>query len=77
MSGRSPGARAVRTGVTGSPFLTQIGLLPDRVRHGGHTFTLPPFEFGLELKLASPITFLVGGDFMDGALSGRTRQFSA
>lgn len=30
------------------------------MQHGVHPFTLPLFEFGLELKLASPITFLVG-----------------
>ncbi len=50
----------VRTGVTGSPFLTQIGLKEDRIERGVHPFTLPLFEFGLELKLTTPITFLVG-----------------
>ncbi len=57
---RTKQTRGVRTGVTGSPFLTQIALQSDRLQPGVHPFTLPLFEFGLELELTTPITFLVG-----------------
>ena len=47
-------------GVTGSPFLTRVGLHDDRVQPGVHPFTLPVLADGLDLEFESPVTFFVG-----------------
>jgi len=44
----------------GSPFLTRIGLHPERIEDGKHPFTLPSIMRGLPLELTTPVTFLVG-----------------
>lgn len=51
----------MRTGGTpGSPFLTHVALLEDRVAAGEHPFSLPVLSGGLDLRLTTPVTFLVG-----------------
>jgi len=44
----------------GSPFLTHIGLKEDKVQPGIHPFTLPLLEEPLDIRLSTPVTFLVG-----------------
>ena len=44
----------------GSPFLTHISLKDEKVQHGVYPFTLPVIGDNLELKLSTPVTFLVG-----------------
>ncbi|MBL0937731.1 MAG: AAA family ATPase [Gemmatimonadaceae bacterium] len=46
--------------VIGSPFLTRVGIKPDRVVEGEHPFTLPILSNGLSLEFTTPVTFLVG-----------------
>jgi predicted ATPase len=45
--------------ITGSPFLTSVGLKPDRVQPGQHPFTLPILD-DLHLEFHTPVTFFVG-----------------
>lgn len=45
--------------IEGSPFLTRIGLHPDRVVAGQYPFAIPALQ-DLALDLAAPVTFLVG-----------------
>lgn len=44
----------------GSPFLTQVRLLEDRVATGEHPFDLPLLAGGLDIRFTAPVTFLVG-----------------
>jgi predicted ATPase len=44
----------------GSPFLTRIALHADRVQPGVHPFTIPLLERQLDLRLTTPVTFVVG-----------------
>lgn len=44
----------------GSPFLTQIALREDRVTPGIYPFNLPVLRNGLDLRLSTPVTFLIG-----------------
>ena len=44
----------------GSPFLTHIGLKEDKVAPGVHPFTLPLLEDPLDIKLSTPVTYVVG-----------------
>ena len=44
----------------GSPFLTRIGLKEDKVQPGVYPFTLPVLTEPLDLKLSTPVTYLVG-----------------
>ncbi|WP_217705229.1 AAA family ATPase [Peristeroidobacter soli] len=44
----------------GSPFLNRISLHSDRVQPGVHPFTIPLLNQKLDLKLTTPVTFLVG-----------------
>ena len=54
----SPG-RAPK-GLPGSPFITRISLKPHKIQKGVHPFTIPLLEHNLDLKLSTPVTFLVG-----------------
>jgi predicted ATPase len=47
-------------GITGSPFLTQVGLREDRIQPGVHPFSLPILADGLSLEFTTPVTFFVG-----------------
>jgi predicted ATPase len=47
-------------GIHGSPFLTQVSLLEERVQEGVYPFTLPLLAKGLRLSFKTPVTFLVG-----------------
>jgi predicted ATPase len=44
----------------GSPFLTHVGLKEEKVQPGVYPFTLPVVADSLELKLTTPVTYLVG-----------------
>jgi predicted ATPase len=44
----------------GSPFLTHVALKPEKIQPGVHPFTLPVLPADFELKLSTPITYLVG-----------------
>ena len=44
----------------GSPFLTHVGLKEDKVQPGVYPFTLPLLEEPLDIKLSTPVTYLVG-----------------
>jgi predicted ATPase len=46
--------------VSGSPFLSHVSLLTERVQHGVHPFDIPLLANGLDLTLSTPVTFLVG-----------------
>lgn len=46
--------------ITGSPFLTHVGLHRDRVQPDVHPFTLPILADGLSLEFTTPVTFFVG-----------------
>lgn len=46
--------------VHGSPFLTRVGLWPERIQSGVHPFTLPIISEDLALEFSTPVTFLVG-----------------
>jgi hypothetical protein len=46
--------------VSGSPFLNRVSLLTERVQHGVHPFDIPLLANGLDLRLSTPVTFLVG-----------------
>lgn len=50
----------VSRGITGSPFLTRVGLHADRVQAGVHPFTLPILADAFTLEFTTPVTFLVG-----------------
>jgi predicted ATPase len=50
----------VQTGVLGSPFLTHVGLLPERIQPGVYPFTLPLIKENLALEFTTPVTYLVG-----------------
>jgi predicted ATPase len=52
-------ARRARGGTLGSPFLTHVSLIEDRIRPG-YPFDIPLLENGLTLELTTPVTFLVG-----------------
>ncbi|MDY6947365.1 MAG: AAA family ATPase [Pseudomonadota bacterium] len=56
---RNPRPRVVH-GALGSPFLTRVSLNRGRVQAGVHPFTIPFLEQQFELKLTTPVTFLVG-----------------
>ena len=50
-----------RTGVTGSPFLVDIGIHVDRIADANlHPFNVPAIARGLPLRLGSSVTMLVG-----------------
>jgi predicted ATPase len=44
----------------GSPFLTHVGLKPEKVQPGVYPFTLPVIPPDFELAFTTPVTFLVG-----------------
>ncbi len=44
----------------GSPFLTQVGLKEEKIQPGVYPFTLPVIGDSLELKLTTPVTYLIG-----------------
>ena len=44
----------------GSPFLTHVGLKPDKVQPEVYPFTLPIIGDRFDLKLTTPVTYLVG-----------------
>jgi predicted ATPase len=44
----------------GSPFLTHISLKEDKVESGVYPFTLPLLEESLDIRLSTPVTYLVG-----------------
>jgi predicted ATPase len=44
----------------GSPFLTHVGILAERVVPGIHPFDIPILSDGLSLTLSAPVTFVVG-----------------
>lgn len=44
----------------GSPFLTHVTLREDRVTPGTYPFTIPVLSNGLDLRLSTTVTFLVG-----------------
>lgn len=53
--------RKVRTGVTGSPFLTDIDIHQNRIDDPNrHPFNVRAIVRGLPLKLTAPVTMLVG-----------------
>src|SRR5690606_29809481 len=43
-----------------SPFLTHIGLRPDRIQAGAYPFTLPFLREGFALEFSTPLTCMVG-----------------
>jgi predicted ATPase len=49
-----------RTALPGSPFLTRVGLKTEFVQPGVHPFTMPLLTNGLDIEIATPVTFLVG-----------------
>ena len=59
---RGAPARRRRKGsaLPGSPFLTHIGLKEDKIQPGIYPFTLPLLEAPLDIRLSTPVTFLVG-----------------
>jgi predicted ATPase len=44
----------------GSPFLTHVGLKEEKIQSGIYPFTLPIIGEAFELKLTTPVTYLVG-----------------
>jgi predicted ATPase len=44
----------------GSPFLTHVGMKPEKYQSGVYPFTLPVVPEDFELKLTTPVTYLVG-----------------
>lgn len=44
----------------GSPFLTRVGLKEDRYQAGVYPFTLPVVPEDFELRMSTPVTYLVG-----------------
>ncbi|HTU68584.1 MAG TPA: AAA family ATPase [Steroidobacteraceae bacterium] len=44
----------------GSPFLTSVGLKPEKIEPDAYPFTLPLIGSDFGLKLSTPVTFLVG-----------------
>jgi predicted ATPase len=53
--------RRVKVGsLLGSPFLTHIGLKEEKIQPGIYPFTLPVIGTDFDLRLTTPVTFLVG-----------------
>jgi predicted ATPase len=46
--------------ILGSPFLTHVSIDPGKIQPGVHPFTIPLIERNFDLKLKTPVTFLVG-----------------
>jgi len=55
------GKHKVHTGISGSPFLVDVGLHVDRISDPDrHPFNVPAIVRGLPLRLKTPVTMLVG-----------------
>lgn len=52
--------QAGATGTPGSPFLTDVSLIANRVQPGAYPFTLPVLTQNFSLRFSKPVTFFVG-----------------
>jgi len=48
------------SGNFGAPYLRRISSLPERMSHSDFPFSISAFEHGIDLELATPVTFFVG-----------------